>query len=97
MGRPRRTFSAQQKTQIALEALRERHTLSELAQKYDVHPTQITAWKKQALDGLQTLFEQPRKDDSHQQEEIIALLYQQIGQLQFELDWLKKKRAKLPG
>jgi transposase-like protein len=91
MGRTRRTFSAQQKTQIAVEALRERQTLSEIAQKFDVHPSQITAWKKQVLDGMQTLFEQPRQQDTQQQEEKIALLYQQIGQLQFELDWLKKK------
>jgi transposase-like protein len=91
MGRTRRTFSAQQKTQIALEALRERQTLSEIAQKFDVHPSQITGWKKQVLDGMQTLFEQPRQQDTQQQEEKIALLYQQIGQLQFELDWLKKK------
>lgn len=94
MGHTRRTFSANQKTQIALEAIRERLTLSEIAQKYQVHPSQITTWKKLVLDGLQTLFEQPRKDNSAAEEEKIALLYQQIGQLQFELDWLKKKIAK---
>jgi len=84
-------FSAHQKTQIALEALRERQSLSEIAQKHSVHPSQITAWKKQATDGLQTLFEHPLTNQTQQQDEKIALLYQQIGQLQFELDWLKKK------
>lgn len=92
MGCARRTFSAQQKTQIALEALRERQTLSEIAQKHEVHPALITAWKKLATEGLPTLFEQSRKNDTSLQEEKIALLYQQIGQLQFELDWLKKKQ-----
>lgn len=91
MGRTRRTFSAQQKTQIALEAIRERNTLSEIAQKHDVHPSQITAWKKLVLEGLPTLFEQPRQADADAQEEKVALLYQHIGKLQVELDWLKKK------
>lgn len=91
MGRTRRTFSAQQKSQIALEAIRERKTLSEIAQQHDVHPTQINVWKKQVTEGIITLFEQPNKAQADDQEAKIALLYQQIGQLQFELDWLKKK------
>lgn len=93
MGRKRRTFSATQKSAIALEALREHHTLSELAQKYEVHPSQITLWKKQASAGLQAVFERERgeTDQASEYESKIALLYQQIGQLQFELDWLKKK------
>lgn len=91
MGRTRRTFSAQQKSQIALEAIRERKTLSEIAQQHDVHPTQINVWKKQVTEGIITLFEQPHKTQADDTEAKIALLYQQIGQLQFELDWLKKK------
>lgn len=91
MGRIRRTFSAQQKSQIALEAIRERKTLSEIAQQHDVHPTQINVWKKQVTEGIITLFEQPHKTQADDTEAKIALLYQQIGQLQFELDWLKKK------
>ena len=91
MGRTRRTFSAQQKNHIALEAIRERKTLSEIAQQHEVHPTQINAWKKQLTEGIITLFEQPNKTQADDTEAKIALLYQQIGQLQFELDWLKKK------
>lgn len=91
MGRTRRTFSAQQKCQIALEAIRERKTLSEIAQQHDVHPTQINVWKKQVTQGMSMLFEQPHKNQADDTEAKIALLYQQIGQLQFELDWLKKK------
>ncbi len=80
MGRTRRTFSAQQKSQIALEALRERKTLSEIAQQHDVHPTQINVWKKQVTEGIITLFEQPNKTQTEDNEAKIALLYQQIGQ-----------------
>jgi transposase len=95
MSRKRRTFSAALKSKIALEALREQHSMSELAQKYQVHPSQITLWKKQAIEGLSGVFETSRPQQESEQEEKIALLYQQIGQLQFELDWLKKKSAKL--
>jgi transposase-like protein len=95
MGRIRRTFSAQQKAKIALEALRERETLSEIAQKYQVHPSQVTLWKKQANDGLISVFEQANPSGKEGDDGKEALLYQQIGQLQFELDWLKKKITKL--
>lgn len=91
MGKKRRTFSAEQKSFIALEALREHQTLSELAQKHQVHPSQITVWKKQATDGLKEVFERSDTDKTSAYEDKIALLFQQIGQLQFELDWLKKK------
>lgn len=95
MGRIRRTFSAQQKAKIALEALRERETLSEIAQKYQVHPSQVTLWKKQANEGLISVFEQASPTSKEVDDGKEALLYQQIGQLQFELDWLKKKITKL--
>lgn len=94
MGRKRRTFSAEQKSVIALEALREHQTLSELAQKHEVHPSQITLWKKQAMGGMKEVFERSDTDKSTAYEEKIDLLFQQIGQLQFELDWLKKKSVR---
>lgn len=95
MSQKRRTFSAALKSKIALEALREQQTMSELAQKHQVHPSQITLWKKQAIEGLSGVFGESRPQQESAMEEKIALLYQQIGQLQFELDWLKKKSAKL--
>jgi transposase len=95
MGRPRRTFSAEQKSQISLEALRERQSLSEIAQKHNVHPSQVTAWKKQAIEGLSQAFSESTATDREAHEREKALLFQQIGQLQFELDWLKKKSGKL--
>lgn len=95
MSRPRRTFSAEQKSKIALEALRERHSLSEIAQKFEVHPSQVTQWKKQAVEGLQGIFSEGTVKKEAAIEVQTALLFQQIGQLQFELDWLKKKSSKL--
>jgi transposase-like protein len=93
MGKKRRTFSGKEKAAIALEALRERQTLSEIAQKHEVHPTQVSAWKKEAQEHLGDLFadKRSRQQEDCEQAELIERLYQQIGQLQVELNWLKKK------
>ena len=97
MKRKRRTFSAKQKAKIALAALQERQPASEIAKEHEVHPNQVSQWKKQALEILQTGFEDQRKTArSHQdQQELVEHLYQRIGQLQVELDWLKKKSEQL--
>lgn len=91
MGRKRRTFSAAFKYKVACEALTERHTLSELAQKHELHPNQIVTWKKVLQKEGQQLFEKQRGPRSEDQTALISKLYEQIGQLQFELNWLKKK------
>ncbi len=93
MGKKRKTFSGKEKATIALEALRERQTLSEIAQKYEVHPTQVRVWKKEAQEHLGDLFGDKRKQQQAEteQDQLIEPLYQQIGQLQVELNWLKKK------
>jgi putative transposase len=62
-----------------------------LAGEHQVHPSQITQWKKQLLEAAQELFSDRRGQDRQQQEELIAQLYQQIGQLKVEVDFLKKK------
>jgi transposase-like protein len=76
-----------------LEALKERQTLSEIAQKFEVHPVQVSSWKKEAQEHLGELFSDKRSRDKEQeaQTELVERLYQQIGQLQVELNWLKKK------
>jgi len=76
-----------------LEALKERQTLSEIAQKFEVHPVQVSSWKKEAQEHLGELFSDKRSRDKEQEEqtELVERLYQQIGQLQVELNWLKKK------
>ena len=74
-----------------LAAVRGDQTMAELASKYQVHPTQITQWKKQLLEALPEVFSHRRQRDQQAQDELTAQLYQQIGQLKVELDWLKKK------
>jgi len=86
-----RRFSATFKARVALEALKGQRTLTELAGEHQVHPGQITAWKKQLLAAAEDLFHDRRGQDRQQQEELVAQLYQQIGQLKVEVDFLKKK------
>jgi putative transposase len=86
----RRNFRAGFKAKVVVEAIKGRRSVNELASRYEVHPTQITQWKKQALEGLPNLFTDGRSKREKTDEELKARLYQQIGQLQVELDWLKK-------
>lgn len=87
----RKSYNAKLKARIALEAIRGDKTMAELSSQYSVHANQIGKWRKQAVDGLSELFSRKRvkKDAEHQ--ELLAQLYEQVGRLQFELDWLKKK------
>ncbi len=94
MKQQRRTHSPEFKTKVALEALRERKTIREIASEYQVHSNQVTAWKAQLLENSATVFSDGRKN-RQEEEDKEARLYQQIGQLQVELDWLKKKSREL--
>ncbi len=75
---------------MAVEAIRGQQTLPEIAKRFSVHTSQVSKWKKQALDGLPSLLSQRPLDESENQA-LIDALYQQIGQLKVELDWLQKK------
>jgi transposase-like protein len=92
MGKSRQTISPETKAKIALEAIRGLVTINELAAKYKVHPNLISKWKKQATDNMASLFADGRakikRDDSA---ETIERLYREVGQLQCDLSWLKKK------
>lgn len=75
---------------MALEALKGQKTLSELATEFGVHPVQISQWKKHLQDGSVSLFERG-KHGPDERDALIDRLYQQIGQLQVEVEWLRKK------
>jgi putative transposase len=87
----RKVHSAEFKAKVALEALKEQKTINEIAVVFKVHPTQVSQWKKQALDELSQVFSQKRGRQAKQKEDLTWALYQEIGQLKFELDWVKKK------
>jgi transposase len=88
--RDRRKFTATFKTEVVLEALRERKTISELAQQFDLHPNQISVWKKEFLAGASKVFQDPGDHERENLEEERDRLYQQIGKLQVENTFLKK-------
>jgi putative transposase len=87
----RNKFTGEFKTRIALEAIKGLRTVSEISSEYGVHPHQITQWKKQALEGLPDILSDKRRKRKEDQKALVSELYQQIGQLKVELDWLKKK------
>ncbi len=87
------------KAKVALEAIRNESSIQEIAQKYDIHPNQISQWKKKILDNINELFERPNKkkkdlDDVELKE---SELYKNIGQLQVENQFLKKKYKEIYG
>jgi putative transposase len=89
----RTRHTADFKARAALEALKERRSVNEIAGELEVHPTQVSQWKKLATDGLSEIFARPGKKADSTQEALVARLYQEIGQLKVELDWLKKKTS----
>lgn len=91
----RRQFSPELKKKIAIEAIKEQRAINELASQYQVHPVQISKWKKQLLEGAVSIFEDRRKreGDLRKQEQQEGILQQKVGQLVMENDWLKKKLA----
>jgi putative transposase len=91
MKNKRRNHSAQFKAKVALAAVKGDRTIAELASEFDVHPNQIAQWKKQLLQSLPEVFSRSRQKNKHCQDELTEHLYQQIGKLKVELDWLKKK------
>jgi transposase len=87
----RRTFSPSEKYKVAVEAIKGEMTISELSSKYQVHPTQINSWKKEALNYLSSAFSGTHQKNHNDNERQMDELYKQIGQLKVENDFLKKK------
>jgi transposase-like protein len=95
MARRRKAREAGFKARVALEALKERETVNELAKRFQVHPTQIHEWKRRLLEQAAAVFE--REGGKVVEATDPAELYEQIGRLKMELEWLKKKAAQFPG
>ena len=83
------------KAQVALEAIKNQQSISQIASEYGVNPTQVSQWKKQVLEQLPQLFSSRRAKTVSDNDQLVAELYRQIGQLKVELDWLQKKTSRL--
>jgi putative transposase len=91
MGKQRKRHEPGYKARVALEAVRERKTVSELASQFALHPGQIQQWKRTLVERAVELFEGPspaKREEARETE-----LYEQIGRLKMELEWVKKKAA----
>ena len=87
---PKKRYTAAVKSKVALEALKGLKTISEIASEYEVHPNQVSQWKRQLREGIEHVFTDPIRNARSEEKEKDRL-YQEIGRLKVELDWLKKK------
>ena len=87
----RKRYDSKFKAKVALEAVKNQRTITQIASEYGVHPNQVTQWKKQLLGELPHIFSNKRNKVQQEAEALQSELYRQIGQLKVELDWLKKK------
>lgn len=91
MSKRGKQYSAEEKTKIAIEAIKGELSIAQITSKYGIHATQISNWKKQALESMVSGFKGKNKLDGPGASILIKQLYEQIGQLTVERDWLKKK------
>ncbi len=90
MGKKRVRHNAEFKGKVALEALKGLKTVNELAGQYQVHPTQISQWKRQVQGRVNELFVNGQGKGQQETEAVQAKLYEEVGRLKMELDWIKK-------
>jgi transposase-like protein len=91
----RKTFSSEFKAKVAIAALKGQQTANEIAAEFGVHPTQVNTWKKQLLESSSDVFGKGREKREADFEDERDRLYNQIGRLKVEVDWLKKKTGHL--
>jgi putative transposase len=91
MTKKRKIYTAQFKSQVALEALKEIETIGQVASRFEVHPTQINKWKAKVKENLPLTFTGSVNQELKERDELIEKLYNQVGKLTTELTWLKKK------
>jgi putative transposase len=89
----KKTYSVEFKARVVMELLREEMTIGQLSSKYEVHPTQLSRWRKAVVDGIPELLSDNRKRDTliKEHNDEVKELYAQIGELTSKLSWLKKK------
>lgn len=87
----KRRFSREFKSKVAIEALKGIRTIREISVQYQIHPNLISNWKKQLLAGIPEIFAEGHKIGIDEKDHKIQQLYQEVGELQYELSWLKKK------
>jgi transposase len=95
--RMRRRYEASFKARVALAALKDDKTLSELASEFGVHSNLVSQWKRRLLTNVPRVFEEPEDDAVQDHQAVVEELHRQIGQLHVELEWLKKKAAQFAG
>jgi transposase-like protein len=95
MKRQRNVRTGEFKAKVALEAIKGQHTIREIATRYSIHPNLVTQWKKQAMEELPQVFRDGRGRKGKEEEYEKVELYEQIGRLKMELEWLKKRASLL--
>ena len=95
----KKNYDKQYKSKVAIAAIRESKTIQEIAIKFEVHPNQVTQWKKQLVDNVGSLFERPNKKsvDLRKVEKSRDVLLRTVGEMKLENDFLKKKYRQLYG
>jgi putative transposase len=88
-----KTYTAEYKSKVVMEGLKEERTSNQLASKHGIHPSLLNKWKKAVIEGMPELLADSRKRDNliKEHEEAVKELYAQIGELSSKLNWLKKK------
>ncbi len=92
----RKSYTPEFKAKVALEAVKGVMTANEIGARYEVHPVQVSQWKKELLENMGSLFEAKRSKKSSDDDQVeTGKLYEEIGRLKVEVDWLKKKSEQL--
>ncbi len=95
MGKSRKSYSNQFKAKVALAALKEEKTIEELSSLFQVPVSQISKWKKQAKENMANIFATSKNPETKENEQLIDRLYRELGKLQVEHEWLKKKLGEI--
>ena len=91
MSKKRKVYSSKRKAEIAIEAIKESTSQSQLASRYSVHPSQIKTWKQEGIVAVEQCFSKQQERQAKENDKLLSKLYEEIGDLHTQLSWLKKK------